>query len=122
MKRLALTLVIIMATAGQAFAIWQLYKEDSKVVANFNYDSFAPFRGKPSVWVKWQYTTPMNGVAGKKLQFTADCSARKLFEIAVIPFDADGNYLQPNEHFDAPMEYPLTPGSLNEATYNLLCH
>jgi hypothetical protein len=56
-----------------------------------------------------------------KLQFTADCGKKKLFEIAVVPFDGDGNFLAPNEHFDAPKEYPVTPGSLNEATYRLLC-
>jgi hypothetical protein len=121
MIRAVLVLLIVLTTAGEAFAMWQLYREDQNVIASYDYDTFAPFRGKPSVWVRWQYVTPREGVGGMKIQFTADCAAHKLYEIASNPYDPQGNYLQSIRNFDNPKEYPTPPGSLNEATYKLLC-
>ena len=118
---LAVALLIPLATAGPAFAMWQPYREDASVVASFDYDSFASIQGKPSVRVRWHYVTPRNGVGGVKIQFTADCAARKLFEIASTPYDPQGNYMESDQHQDQPKEYAVTPGSLNEATYKLLC-
>jgi hypothetical protein len=121
MSRAVLALLIVLTMAGEAFAMWQLYREDQNVIASFDYDSFASFRGKPSVWVRWQYVTPREGVGGMKIQFTADCAAHKLYEIASNPYDPKGNYLKPSRNFDNPKEYATPPGSLNEATYKLLC-
>jgi hypothetical protein len=121
MIRPVLALLIVMMAAGTAFAEWQLYREDTKVTASFDIASFAPFRGKPSVWVRWNYVTPRNGIGGKKIQFAADCAAHKLFEIASNPYDPKGNYLTWSRNYDKPKEYATTPGSLNEATYKLLC-
>ena len=118
---LSVALLIVMATASPASAIWQPYRENGTVIASYDYDSFAPFQGKPSVQVRWHYVTPLNGVGGVKIQFTADCTARRLFEIASTPYDPQGNYLESDQHQDQPKEYAITPGSLNEATYKLLC-
>lgn len=122
MIRFALATILVLTTAAPALAEWQLYRKDADVSASFDIASFAPFRGNPSVWVRWSYASARNGIGGEKIQFTADCGARKLFEIAANPYDADGNYLAPAQYFDAPKEFPLTPGSLNESTYKLLCH
>jgi len=121
MKCLVLAAILAVTFATPGWAMWQMYQKDG-IVASFDYDSFAPFRGKPSVWVRWHYATPQDGIGGKKIQFTADCSAGKLYAVADTPYDGDGNYLASNQYFDAPKEYPVTPGSLNEATYKLLCH
>jgi len=121
MSRLVLALAIIMTTCTTSFAEWQLYHQDSSIIASYNYDSFAPFRGNPSAWVRWHYVSPRDGMGGMKVQFTADCAAGKLYEIASTPYDTEGNYLASNQHFDAPKEYPVTSGSLNKATYKLLC-
>jgi hypothetical protein len=121
MIRLALALLIVTLAASTAFAEWQLYGEDTKVIASFDIASFAPFRGKPSVWVRWNYVTPRNGVGGVQIHFMADCAAQGLYEIASNPYDPEGNYLTSSRSYDKPKEYAVTPGSLNEATYNLLC-
>ncbi len=121
MNRLFLAFLIVAVSAGVALAEWQRYKQGKDIVASYNIATFAPFRDKPSVWVRWHYVTPRNGLGGKKLQFTADCSAHKLFEIAANPYDPGGNFLAAQKHYDSPKEYPVTPGSLNEATYKLLC-
>lgn len=121
MKHLALAVLIVATAASTAFAEWQLYREGEGVIASFNLDSFAPFQGKPSVWVRWQYVAPRDGVGGMKIQFMADCAAHKLYEIAADPYDPDGNYLASNRYYDAPKEFPVTPDSLNGATYQLLC-
>ena len=118
---LAVALLMVMATASTASAMWQPYREDASVIASYDYDSFASFQGKPSVRVRWHYVTPRDGVGGVKIQFTADCAARRLFEIASTPYDPQGNYLESDQHQDQPKEYAITPGSLNEATYKLLC-
>jgi hypothetical protein len=60
-------------------------------------------------------------VAGAKIQFTANCTGHRLFEIASSPYDVAGNYLPEKKQYESPKEYLLTPGSLNEATYKLLC-
>jgi hypothetical protein len=121
MRHLALALLIVMAAATAAFAQWQLYKDDGSTIASFDLATFAPFQGNPSVWVRWQYASPRNGVAGAKMQFMADCAEHKLYEIAENPYDAEGNYLASKSYDSAPKEFPVTPGSLNEATYMLLC-
>lgn len=121
MIRVALSLVLVIATANAAAAEWQLYRKDNKVTASVNYHSFASFRNKPSVWVRWHYESPKNGVGGRKIQFTADCPGHRLYEISAVPYDKDGNYLAEDRHYDAPKEYPLKKGSLNAATYRLLC-
>ena len=121
MIRLALAALIVITSANPVCAMWQLYKEDKGVIASFDYDSFAPVNGNPSAWVRWQYATPQNDIGGREIQFTADCSNHKLYEIATNPYDADGNYLASNENLDPPKEFPVTPGSLNGATYDLLC-
>lgn len=121
MIRAALALLIVLAAASAALAEWQLYREDTQIIASYDYATFAPFRGKPSLWVRWHYVAPRNGVGGMKIQFTADCAARRLYAIASNPYDAAGNYLASEQNYDNPKEYPMTPGSLDEATYNLLC-
>jgi hypothetical protein len=120
-RYLVLAVLFVLAAAAAAFAQWQLYKEDGGTIASFDYATFAPFQDKPSVWVRWQYVSPRNGVAGTKLQFMADCAEHELYEIAENPYDAEGNYLASSRYYDAPKEFPVTPGSLNEATYDLLC-
>lgn len=123
MKSLMLALLIVVTTAATADANWRLYRKDKEVVASFDYLSRTSFRGQPAIRARWHYVVPRNGVGGVKLQFTADCSARKLFEIEALPYDASGNYITARKRtrYDAPKEYPLTSGSLNEATYKLLC-
>ncbi|WP_298266795.1 hypothetical protein [Geobacter sp.] len=121
MKRLGLSVFLLAAATGTAFADWQLYRKDKAVVASFDILSFASFRHQPSVWVRWHYVTPRKGVAGIKIHFTANCSKHRLYEIATLPYDTDGNYLADNEHPDTPREYPLRHNSLNKATYELLC-
>jgi hypothetical protein len=121
MKYLVVALLFIMLPFNSARAVWQSYLDNGSVAASFDIASFAPVNGNPSVWVRWQNAAPQNGVAGRKLQFTADCTSGKLFEISVIPYDADGNYGAENRHYDTPVEYPVDPGSLNKATYDLLC-
>jgi hypothetical protein len=122
MIRLALSILFVMVSSSAVFANWRAYREDKSVIASFDYLSFESFHNQPSVWVKWHYVIPRKGVAGIKLQFTANCPEHRLFEIAAYPFDADGRYLKPKKSYDSPKEYPITPGSLNEATYKLLCH
>ncbi len=96
-------------------------EEDSDTIASYNYDTFEPFEGKPSVWVKWQYIAPRDGIAGVRIQFTADCSTQKLYEISLYPFGPGGAYHDPTLNVNDPKEYPLAPDSLNEATFRLLC-
>jgi hypothetical protein len=122
MVRLVLAVLMILTTSGAAFAQWQLYRENKQITASFKYQSFARFRNKPSVWVRWHYNSPGGKYGGKLIQFTADCKEHKLFEISVIPYDHDGDFLGENRHNDAPIEYRLKKGSLNSATYRLLCH
>jgi hypothetical protein len=121
MIRLLLIVLFLMVTSNIASADWELYRKDKKVISSVDILSYKPFHGQPSVWVRWHYVTPKHGVGGRKIQFTANCSRRRLFEIARHPYNADGKYLTPNKHYDSPIEYPLTPNSLNEATYKLLC-
>jgi hypothetical protein len=118
-----LALLMVAMLAGVADANWRLYHRDKEVVASFDYLSRASFRGQPAVWVRWHYVTPRNGTGGTKLQFTANCPAHKLYEIESLPYDTSGNYLssRKRKHYDVPKEYPLEPGSLNDATYKLLC-
>jgi hypothetical protein len=122
MFRIACVALLALMVAVPVCASWQQYRQDESVSASFDIDTFAPFRGNPSVWVRWHYVVAKNGIGGMKIQFMADCQAQKLFEIAANPYDADGNYLTASNYFDAPIEFPVTPGSLNEATYKLLCH
>jgi hypothetical protein len=122
MIKFALAAIMIVTAAAPASAQWQRYREDPDIAASFDIATFAPFRNNPSVWVRWNYASPKNGVGGMKIQFMADCQAQKLYEIAANPYDGDGNYLAPEQYFDAPKEFPVTSGSLNEATYKLLCH
>ena len=122
MIRSLLALLAIVVLAGPASAEWQRYHDDGSITASFDIASFAQFQGKPSVWVRWHYDSPRDGIGGMKLQFTAECDQDELYEIDVIPYDADGNYLAEDRHYDAPKEYPVTPDSLNEATLAILCH
>ncbi len=119
--RSVLAALLVLATISTANAEWQLYHEDSDTIASYNYDTFVPFRGKPSVWVKWHYNAPREGVAGVRIQFMADCSAGKMYEISEYPYGSGGVYLDPTLNFAEPKEYPLKPDSLNEATFRLLC-
>jgi hypothetical protein len=121
MFRSVCVLLAVLFMTGVASADWQLYKEEGNVIASYDFLSFAPFKGNPSVWVRWEYVSPVNGIGGKKIQLTANCSDTSLFEIAVIPFDSSGEYLARDQHYDSPKEYPLTGNPLNEATYKLLC-
>ncbi|HET6420623.1 MAG TPA: hypothetical protein VFG19_10730 [Geobacteraceae bacterium] len=121
MKCLILAVAIVIAASGTTFANWQVYREDKSIVASVDYLSRASFRGKPSVWVRWHFKQPRKGIGGVKIQFTADCARRNLYEIAYIPYDTKGNYLTPSENYDSPKQYTVTPHSLNEATYRLLC-
>ena len=121
MIRLALALLIVMATTVQATANWQVYREDETVIASFNYLTFAPFRNQPSVWTKWHNVSQKARYGGKKIQFTADCAKHRLFEINSVPYDHEGNFLAENPRYDSPKEYPLKHNDLNKATYRLLC-
>ncbi len=121
MVRSACFLLVLLFTTGVANADWQLYKKEGNVIASYDYLSFSPFKGNPSVWVRWEYVSPVKGIGGKKIQFTADCKASKLSAIASVPFDASGKYLAMDEQYDSPKEYPLAGSPLNKATYKLLC-
>ncbi len=121
MKCLILAAIVVIATSGTAFANWQVYREDINIIASVDYLSHAAFRGKPSVWVQWHFKHPRKGIGGVKIQFTADCTRRGLYEIAYIPYDIKGNYLRSTQNYDSPRQYTVTPHSLNEATYRLLC-
>ena len=123
MIRLALSVLFMVLTTDTALADWQLYRKDTNIIASVNYLSYESFHGQPSVLVRWHYRTPRKGVGGLRIQFTADCRKHRLFEIAAYPYDVAGKYLNPPEkNYHSPVEYPVTPGSLNEATYQLLCH
>lgn len=119
---LAVSLALVLVTSNAALANWQVYREDDRVVASVDTLSFEPFHGQPSVWVRWHYVRPRKGVGGVKIQFTAQCPKRKLFEIATYPYDTKGNFLTPHKNYDKPKEYSITPNSLNASTYQLLCH
>lgn len=121
MIRLALGVLIILATTAQAMANWQLYRENDEVIATYDYVSFAPFRNQPSVWVKWYNVSQNAKYGGLKIQFTADCENHRLFEINLVPYDHEGNFLAESPSYDTPKEYPLNHNDLNEATYKLLC-
>jgi len=121
MIRLALALLIVMATTVQAAANWRVYREDETVIASFNYLSFASFHNQPSVWVKWHNVSKKARYGGTKIQFTANCANHRLFEINSVPYDHEGNFLAENPHYDSPKEYPLKHNDLNKATYRLLC-
>ena len=122
MKRLIWSLIVIMATSNAAYADWELYRTDKKVIASVDVLSYDPFHGRPSVWVRWHYVTAINSVGGLKIQFTANCSQHRLFEIATYPYNVAGKYLTPHKNYNSPKEYAITPNSLDEATYKLLCH
>ena len=122
MIRLALTVLLLMATTDTVLADWQLYKKDDRIIASVDYLSYASFHNRPSVMVRWHYRAPREGVGGLKIEFTADCRKHRLFEIAAYPYDAGGKYLKPHKNYHSPIEYPIAPGSLNDATYKLLCH
>ncbi len=121
MKHFALAVLVVLTFSGTASAIWNLYWKGNDVTASFNLASRAPFRGKPSLWVRWTYVEPRKGIAGAKIQFTADCAGRRLYAISDVPFDTGGNYLKSKKYYDFPEQYLITPGSLNEATYRLMC-
>ncbi|HEY5976048.1 MAG TPA: hypothetical protein VIU41_15045, partial [Geobacteraceae bacterium] len=93
-------LVVLAATVSAAQASWTLYKDDGDTVAN--YDRSGPYRGQPALWVRWQYKSPRDGVAGIKKQFTADCQAGKFYEIYANPYDANGTYLGADSRYDSP--------------------
>ena len=123
MKALVVALFIVMAATGAAEANWRLYHKDNAVVASFDYLSRASLNGRPAVWVRWHYVAPRGGVGGEKLLFTADCTAHKLYEVKALTYDTGGTYLPKRKRTPpTPQEYSLPPGSLNEATYRLLCH
>jgi hypothetical protein len=121
MKYLLAAVLMVLTLSGTAFADWQLYWNGKDITASFDLLSREPFRGKPSLWVRWQYVTPRNGIAGIKIQFTADCSGHRLYEISRVSYDPAGNYLKLKKNYDSPKQYGITPGSLNEATYQLMC-
>ena len=121
MTRLAIALLIALAGPAPAFANWQVYHEDDRIIASFDYVTFAPFRNQPSVWVRWHNVSKKDEFGGRKIQFAADCEKQRLFEINSIPYDHKGNFLEARPHFDSPQEYRLRHNKLNEATYRLLC-
>ncbi|GFO56961.1 hypothetical protein GMSM_39680 [Geomonas sp. Red276] len=122
MLRLWIVVIVLVSTSTAAQANWQLYRKDRQVAASFDLLSFAPYHGQPAVWVRWHYVTPRSGLGGVKLLFTADCQKHRLYDVAEYPYDTAGEFLTPRKHYRSPKEYPLSPGSLNEATYKLLCH
>lgn len=121
MIRIILVVIIILSTNASAMAQWHRYWEDKRVTAAYKSGSFAPFHNQPSVWVRWHNRSPAGEYGGELIQFSADCNRHRLFEIATIPYDRQGNYLAEQKHYDAPLEYPLNRGTLNGATYRLLC-
>jgi hypothetical protein len=121
MLRSASFLLALLFSTGVANADWQLYKKEGNVIASYDFLSFSPFKGNPSVWVRWEYVSPEKGIGGKKIQFIAQCKGSKLFAIAIVPFDTSGKYLAMDKQYDSPIEYPLTGSELNKATYKLLC-
>ncbi len=121
MKSILLAVIPVFVLTGTAVAEWQPYRTEYGVVASYNYDTFASFQGNPSVWVRWHYDTPRKGVAGVTIHFTADCSSHTLYEIAENTYGPGGDYLSTTQNYENPKEYPVSPGSLNEDTYRLLC-
>lgn len=122
MLRLSLAVIMVMSISSAVLADWELYRRDRSITASFDILSFAPFHNQPSVWIRWHYNTPRNGLGGVKLHFTANCRKHKLYEIAEYPYDTKGDFLKHRKRYDTPKEYQITPDSLNEATYKLLCH
>ena len=122
MVHMVWTLLFLLASATFVCADWRMYRKDDDIVASVNYISRSSFHGKPAVWVRWHYVTPKNGVGGVKIQFAADCPKHKLLEIERHPYNAEGIYLTHGKSYKSPPEYPVTPGSINEATYKLLCY
>jgi hypothetical protein len=121
MIRLVLALLIVLASTAQVTANWQEYRKDAKVIAAYDYVSFATFRNQASVWVRWHNLSKKEKYGGRKLQFTADCAHHRLFEINSVPYDHDGNFLVEQPRYNSPKEYPLSHNDLNIATYRLLC-
>jgi hypothetical protein len=121
MKRFAIALLLIVATATQVKADWRVYREGKNIIASYDYLSFAPFQNQPSVWVKWQNVSKKAKLGGRKIQFTADCAKHRLFEINSIPFDRSGNFLEEHRLYKSPKEYPLKHNGLYKATFGLLC-
>ncbi|MCM0082622.1 hypothetical protein L4X63_13560 [Geomonas sp. Red32] len=115
-----MSLLFLLMGSHTAWGAWELYREDESVVASVNILSYEPYHGQPSVWVRWHYVKPKGGEGGVKIQFTASCSQHRLFAIATYPYDRAGDYLKPQKN-QPPIEYPLKPDSLNDATYRLLC-
>ena len=121
MKHLLWGALVVMLAATSAFADWRVYYEDGKVIASEDYLSNAPYRGMPSVWVRWHYKTPKDDRGGSKRQFAADCTKHRLLEISFATYDKAGNYVESTQLYDAPRQYPLKGSKLNQATYELLC-
>ncbi len=119
--RTATIFAIIMLAASPVSANWRLYWEDSHITASFDYLSRASCQDRPCIWARWHYVNPDQGIGGVKIRFAADCATHRLYEIQSDPYDSEGNYLGLIRREDAPKEYPVTPGSLNEATYKLMC-
>ena len=116
MIRVAVALLIVLAGTAPAFANWQVYHEDDRIIALFDYVTFAPFRNQLSVWVRWHNVSKKDEYGGRKIQFVADCEKQRLFEINSFPYDHKGNFLEARPHFDSPREYRLRHNKLNEAT------
>lgn len=121
MRPLIVTALLLLTLTASAAADWQLYYDDGKIVASYDVLSRAPFREQPSLWVRWHYAAPQDGVGGKKIEFTAQCSEHRLFEVRTIPYDANGNYLEESDHLKTPKEVPVDSTPLAKATYELLC-
>jgi hypothetical protein len=120
MKRISVMVVFVLcAAATTAQATWRLYQEGGDITAS--YDRSAPYRGMPALWVRWSYGAPKDGAAGVKKQFAADCAAGTLYELYSNPYDTEGKYLGSDTNYEEPRAVQMPPGSLQEATYKLLC-
>jgi hypothetical protein len=46
-KQFIIATLLVLATAAESPAMWQVYSEDAAVIAAYDYDSFAPLKGAP---------------------------------------------------------------------------
>lgn len=114
-----LLVVVLLAADSTAQAKWKQYEGGGGVTAS--YDRAPADRGMPTLWARWTYAAPRDGAIGVKKRFAADCAQHKLYEIYSNSFDKDGKYLGADTDYTEPLAVQVTPGSLQEATYKLLC-
>jgi hypothetical protein len=75
-----------------------------------------PYKGNPSVWAKLD-----EGAITTKILFVAKCAEHRLFAVSKAEYNLSGEVTKSSDFFDKPSELTVTPESMTEATYDLLC-